>query len=91
MEEKAPSSRGGPRSRLGEDEDEEGEDSVEKEESLKTEVTAALVGAHEASEAPNLPLSEKTPVSQAKPKNGSQGKLKHLSIKDSVHEGTWSL
>ncbi|MBW0558926.1 hypothetical protein O181_098641 [Austropuccinia psidii MF-1] len=57
----------GPRSRLGEDEDEEEEESVEEEESLKTEVTAALVGAPEASEAPNLPLSDKPLVSQAEP------------------------
>ncbi|MBW0495148.1 hypothetical protein O181_034863 [Austropuccinia psidii MF-1] len=60
----------GPRSRLGEAEDEEGEESVEEEESEETEVAAALAGAPEAPEAPeapNLALSNQPSVSQAKP------------------------
>ncbi|MBW0570232.1 hypothetical protein O181_109947 [Austropuccinia psidii MF-1] len=59
MEGAAPSIRGGVKSRLGEAEDEEGEDSEE------TEVAAALAGAPEASEAPNLALSNQPLVSQA--------------------------
>ncbi|MBW0460924.1 hypothetical protein O181_000639 [Austropuccinia psidii MF-1] len=55
----------GPRSRLGEAEDEEGEESVEKEESEEIEVEASLEGAPEASEAPNIALSNQTLVSQA--------------------------
>ncbi|MBW0551925.1 hypothetical protein O181_091640 [Austropuccinia psidii MF-1] len=57
----------GPRSRLGEAEDEEGEESVEEEESEETEVAAALAGAPEAPEAPNLALSNQPSVSQAEP------------------------
>ncbi|MBW0574634.1 hypothetical protein O181_114349 [Austropuccinia psidii MF-1] len=57
----------GPRSRSGEAEDEEGEESVEEEESEETEVAAALEGAPEASEAPNLALSNQPLVSQAEP------------------------
>ena len=57
----------GPRSRSGEAEDEEGEESVEEEESEETEVAAALAGAPEASEAPNLALSNQPLVSQAEP------------------------
>ncbi|MBW0538971.1 hypothetical protein O181_078686 [Austropuccinia psidii MF-1] len=49
----------GPRSRLGEAEDEEGEESEE------TEVAAALEGAPEASEAPNLDPSNQPLVSKA--------------------------
>ncbi|MBW0554214.1 hypothetical protein O181_093929 [Austropuccinia psidii MF-1] len=67
MEGAAPSRRGGPRSRLGEAEDEEGEESVEEQKSEETEVEAALVGAPEAPEAPNLALSNQPSVSQAEP------------------------
>ncbi|MBW0524636.1 hypothetical protein O181_064351 [Austropuccinia psidii MF-1] len=49
----------GPRSRSGESEDEEGEDSEE------TEVSAALAGAPEACEAPNIVPSNQPLVSQA--------------------------
>ncbi|MBW0581216.1 hypothetical protein O181_120931 [Austropuccinia psidii MF-1] len=56
-----PSIPQGPRSSLGEAEDEEGEESEE------TEVAAALKGAPEASEAPNLALSNQSLVSQAEP------------------------
>ncbi|MBW0475470.1 hypothetical protein O181_015185 [Austropuccinia psidii MF-1] len=51
----------GPRSRSGEAEDTEGKESEE------TEVEAALAGAPEASEAPNLSPSNQSPVSQAEP------------------------
>ncbi|MBW0532718.1 hypothetical protein O181_072433 [Austropuccinia psidii MF-1] len=47
----------GPRSRLGEAEVEEGEESLEEEVSEKSEVASNLEGSHEASEAPNLALS----------------------------------
>ncbi|MBW0484706.1 hypothetical protein O181_024421 [Austropuccinia psidii MF-1] len=57
----------GPRSRLGEAEEEEGEEFVEEEDSEETQVEAALEGDTEASEAPNLALSNKTLVSQAEP------------------------
>ncbi|MBW0520873.1 hypothetical protein O181_060588 [Austropuccinia psidii MF-1] len=49
----------GPRSRLGQAEDEEGQESEE------TEVASALAGAPEASEPPNLALSNKSLFSQA--------------------------
>ncbi|MBW0583208.1 hypothetical protein O181_122923 [Austropuccinia psidii MF-1] len=62
-----PSIPQGPRSRLGEAEDEEGEESVEEEESEEAEVAAFLAGAPEASEAPNLALSNQPLVSQAEP------------------------
>ncbi|MBW0567566.1 hypothetical protein O181_107281 [Austropuccinia psidii MF-1] len=61
MEGEAPSRRG------GEAEDEEGEDSVEEEESEETEVEAALAGAPDTSEAPNLAHSNQPLVSQAEP------------------------
>ncbi|MBW0515842.1 hypothetical protein O181_055557 [Austropuccinia psidii MF-1] len=67
MEGASPSRRGGPRSRSGEAEDEEGEGSVEEQESEETEVVAALAGAPNASEAPNLALSNQPLVSQAGP------------------------
>ncbi|MBW0568854.1 hypothetical protein O181_108569 [Austropuccinia psidii MF-1] len=67
MEGAAPSRRVGPRSRLGDAEDEEGEESVEEEDSEETEVAAALEGVPEASEAPNLALSNQPLVSQAGP------------------------
>ncbi|MBW0520992.1 hypothetical protein O181_060707 [Austropuccinia psidii MF-1] len=54
----------GPRSGLGEAED-EGEESVEEEEFEETEVAASLVGSPEASEAPNLAQSNQPLVSQA--------------------------
>ncbi|MBW0486832.1 hypothetical protein O181_026547 [Austropuccinia psidii MF-1] len=56
-----PSISQGPRNRLGESEDEEGE------EYEKNEVEAALEGAHEASEAANLAHANKPLVSQAGP------------------------
>ncbi|MBW0517644.1 hypothetical protein O181_057359 [Austropuccinia psidii MF-1] len=62
-----PSISQGPRSRLGEAEDEEGEESVEEEESEETGVKASLVGALEASEAPNIAFSHQPLVSQAEP------------------------
>ncbi|MBW0477439.1 hypothetical protein O181_017154 [Austropuccinia psidii MF-1] len=62
-----PSISQGPRSILGEAEDEEGEKSEEEEESEETEVVAALVGAPEASEAANLAHSNQPLVSQAEP------------------------
>ncbi|MBW0545120.1 hypothetical protein O181_084835 [Austropuccinia psidii MF-1] len=67
MEGEAPSRRGGPRSRLREGEDKEGEESVEEEESKETEVADSLEGAPEASEAANLAHSNKPLVSQAEP------------------------
>ncbi|MBW0493991.1 hypothetical protein O181_033706 [Austropuccinia psidii MF-1] len=67
MEGEALSIRGGPRSRLGEAEDEEGEESVAEEEFEETEVAASFPGAPEASEAPNIALFNKTCVSQAEP------------------------
>ncbi|MBW0466487.1 hypothetical protein O181_006202 [Austropuccinia psidii MF-1] len=57
----------GPRIRLGEAEDEEGEGSVGEEESEEAEVAASLAGAPEASESPNLALSNQPLVSQADP------------------------
>ncbi|MBW0485257.1 hypothetical protein O181_024972 [Austropuccinia psidii MF-1] len=56
----------GPRSRLGEAKYEEGE-SVEEEECGETEVAPALAGAPEASETPDLSLSNQPLVSQAEP------------------------
>ncbi|MBW0537679.1 hypothetical protein O181_077394 [Austropuccinia psidii MF-1] len=56
-----PSIYKGPRSKLGEAEDEEGEKSEE------AEVAAALKGAPEASEAANLAHSNQTLVSQGEP------------------------
>ncbi|MBW0478998.1 hypothetical protein O181_018713 [Austropuccinia psidii MF-1] len=44
-----------------------GEESVEEEEYEKTEVVASLAGAPEASEAPNIALSNQPLVSQAEP------------------------
>ncbi|MBW0504942.1 hypothetical protein O181_044657 [Austropuccinia psidii MF-1] len=67
MEGEAPCRRGGPRSRSGEAEDEKGEESVEEEESEETKVAAALAGAPEASEAPNLAPSNQPLVSEAEP------------------------
>ncbi|MBW0464940.1 hypothetical protein O181_004655 [Austropuccinia psidii MF-1] len=58
----------GARSRLGKGEDEDGEESVEEEESAETEVATALAGAPEASEAANLAHSNQPLVSQAEPK-----------------------
>ncbi|MBW0468085.1 hypothetical protein O181_007800 [Austropuccinia psidii MF-1] len=55
------------RSRSGEAEDEEGEESVEEEASEETEVAAALAGAPEASEAPNLAHSNLPLVTEAEP------------------------
>ncbi|MBW0505999.1 hypothetical protein O181_045714 [Austropuccinia psidii MF-1] len=63
MEGAASCRRGGPRSRSGEADDEEGEESVEEEEPEETEVEAAP----EASETPNLAPSNQPPVSQAEP------------------------
>ncbi|MBW0461673.1 hypothetical protein O181_001388 [Austropuccinia psidii MF-1] len=57
----------GPRRRLVESEDEAGEDSVEEEDSKEIEVTSALEGAPQASEAPNLAFSNKPLVCQAAP------------------------
>ncbi|MBW0587686.1 hypothetical protein O181_127401, partial [Austropuccinia psidii MF-1] len=57
----------GPRGRLGEAEDKEGEESVDEEESKETEVEAALEDAPEASEAENLAHYNQTLVSQAEP------------------------
>ncbi|MBW0586340.1 hypothetical protein O181_126055 [Austropuccinia psidii MF-1] len=57
----------GPRSRLEEAEDKEGEESVEEEGSEETEVKAALEGGPEASKASNLALSNQPLVSQAEP------------------------
>ncbi|MBW0500117.1 hypothetical protein O181_039832 [Austropuccinia psidii MF-1] len=59
----APSRRGGPRGRLEEAEDEVGEDSVEEEETEAPE----MEGAHKASEARNMALSNYPLVSQAEP------------------------
>ncbi|MBW0491467.1 hypothetical protein O181_031182 [Austropuccinia psidii MF-1] len=72
MEGAAPSRRvevcsQGPRSILGEAEDEEGEDLVVEEESEETEVVAALEGAPEASEAETLAHSNQPLVSQSEP------------------------
>ncbi|MBW0543636.1 hypothetical protein O181_083351 [Austropuccinia psidii MF-1] len=91
MEGEAPSRRGGPRSRLGKLKV-KGEDSVEVEESEDTEVEAALAGVPEASEAPNIALSNKSLVSKDNGANYSihgtthsrscsQGKLKTASMK----------
>ncbi|MBW0555904.1 hypothetical protein O181_095619 [Austropuccinia psidii MF-1] len=56
-----------PRSRSGKAEDEEGEEYVEEKESREDEVVAALAGAPESSEAPNLAHSNQPLVSQAEP------------------------
>ncbi|MBW0583185.1 hypothetical protein O181_122900 [Austropuccinia psidii MF-1] len=61
MEGAEPSRRAGPRSRSGEAKDEGGEESEE------TEVVAALAGAPETSEAPNLVHSNKPLFSQVEP------------------------
>ncbi|MBW0476303.1 hypothetical protein O181_016018 [Austropuccinia psidii MF-1] len=63
MEAAAPSRRGGTRRRLGEAEDEEGEESVEEEGYEETEVEGDLEGAPEPSESPNIALSNKPIVS----------------------------
>ncbi|MBW0471047.1 hypothetical protein O181_010762 [Austropuccinia psidii MF-1] len=57
----------GPRSRLAEVEDEEGEESVEEEEFEETEVEAALEGAPEVSKASNIAISHQPLVYQAEP------------------------
>ncbi|MBW0489187.1 hypothetical protein O181_028902 [Austropuccinia psidii MF-1] len=57
----------GTRARLGEAEDEEGEQSVEEEESEETEVVTALAGVPEDSEAESLAHSNQPIVSQAEP------------------------
>ncbi|MBW0569769.1 hypothetical protein O181_109484 [Austropuccinia psidii MF-1] len=57
----------GPKGRLGEDEDEEGENSVKDEDSMETEVKAPLKGSPEAPEAPNIAIYNKPIVSQAEP------------------------
>ncbi|MBW0470199.1 hypothetical protein O181_009914 [Austropuccinia psidii MF-1] len=62
-----PSISQGTKNRLGEAEDEGGEESVEEENSEETEVEAAFSGAPEASEVPNLALSHQPLVSQAEP------------------------
>ncbi|MBW0489598.1 hypothetical protein O181_029313 [Austropuccinia psidii MF-1] len=67
MEGETHSRKSGTRSRLREAEDEEGEESVEEERSEETEVAAALAGVPEASEAPNISLSNQPLVSQAEP------------------------
>ncbi|MBW0519823.1 hypothetical protein O181_059538 [Austropuccinia psidii MF-1] len=62
-----PSIYQGPRSRLGEGEDKEGDEYVEEEDSEETELASALAGAPEAYEPPSLALSNQPLVSQAKP------------------------
>ncbi|MBW0514043.1 hypothetical protein O181_053758 [Austropuccinia psidii MF-1] len=57
----------GARSRLGETKDEEGEESVEEEDSEESEVATALGGVPEASEAENLAHFIQPLVSQAEP------------------------
>ncbi|MBW0527990.1 hypothetical protein O181_067705 [Austropuccinia psidii MF-1] len=57
----------GTRSKLGEAEDEEGEESVEEEQYEEAEVAAALEGDPEASEPANLAHYNETLVSQAEP------------------------
>ncbi|MBW0491319.1 hypothetical protein O181_031034 [Austropuccinia psidii MF-1] len=65
MDRAAPFRRGGTRSRLGEDEDKEGEKSVEEEGSEETEVVTSLAGAPEAPKTANTALSNETLVFQA--------------------------
>ncbi|MBW0585367.1 hypothetical protein O181_125082 [Austropuccinia psidii MF-1] len=55
------------RARLGEVEDEEGEDSVEEEDSGETEVAYALANAPEVPQGSNLALSSQPLVSQTEP------------------------
>ncbi|MBW0491460.1 hypothetical protein O181_031175 [Austropuccinia psidii MF-1] len=62
-----PSISQGPTGRLGEDKDEEGEESVEEEEFKESEVAASLEDSPEASEAENLAHSNQTFVSKAEP------------------------
>ncbi|MBW0562463.1 hypothetical protein O181_102178 [Austropuccinia psidii MF-1] len=62
-----PSISQGPRSRLGEAEDEEGDESLEGEEYEETEVEAAFAGTPEAPEVQNLALSNQPLVSQDEP------------------------
>ncbi|MBW0558628.1 hypothetical protein O181_098343 [Austropuccinia psidii MF-1] len=57
----------GARARLGEAEDEEGEEFVKEEESEETEVATALAGVPEALEAENLAHFNQPLVSQAEP------------------------
>ncbi|MBW0512665.1 hypothetical protein O181_052380 [Austropuccinia psidii MF-1] len=57
----------GRRSRLGEAEDEEGEEFVEEEYDYETVVEDSMEGAIEAPEAPNLAHSNQPPVLQYKP------------------------
>ncbi|MBW0578060.1 hypothetical protein O181_117775 [Austropuccinia psidii MF-1] len=66
MEGAAPSRRGA-RARLGEAEDEEGEESVEEEDSGETEVADALPNAPEVPQGYNLSLSSQPLVSQTEP------------------------
>ncbi|MBW0472884.1 hypothetical protein O181_012599 [Austropuccinia psidii MF-1] len=65
MKGETPSRRGVMKRRLGESEDEEVEEFVEQEASEDTEVEAALEGTPEASEVPNLALSNQPLFSQA--------------------------
>ncbi|MBW0560199.1 hypothetical protein O181_099914 [Austropuccinia psidii MF-1] len=57
----------GARARLGEAEDEEGEESVEEEDSGETEAADALANAPEVSQGSNLALSDQPPVPQTEP------------------------
>ncbi|MBW0516881.1 hypothetical protein O181_056596 [Austropuccinia psidii MF-1] len=57
----------GARTRLGEVEEEEGEESVKEEESEETEDLGAFEGASQAPEPPNLPPQNQPLVSQANP------------------------
>ncbi|MBW0483647.1 hypothetical protein O181_023362 [Austropuccinia psidii MF-1] len=57
----------GTRCRLGEADNEEGEDSVEEEESEETEVASSLEGTPEAPQVPNIALSNQPFVFKAEP------------------------
>ncbi|MBW0555690.1 hypothetical protein O181_095405 [Austropuccinia psidii MF-1] len=57
----------GARARLGEVEDEEGEEAVEEEDSVETEVSDALANAPEVPQGSSLALSSQTLVSQTEP------------------------
>ncbi|MBW0539257.1 hypothetical protein O181_078972 [Austropuccinia psidii MF-1] len=87
------------RSRLEEAENGEGVESAQEEDSEDTEVETSLEGAPEASEAPNIALSNHPLISQDDGENYSihgtthssscsQGQLQSHQIQDPFHEGT---
>ncbi|MBW0480838.1 hypothetical protein O181_020553 [Austropuccinia psidii MF-1] len=84
----------GERARLGEAEDEQGEESVEEAESEEHEVATALAGAPEAFEAANLAHYNQPLVSQAEPnflKMMEQGSIHGETHSSSCSQGQFQI